>query len=77
MVWERNVAIPMRDGIQIYADIYRPDVDTEVPVILAWSPFGKHLDNHRMMKDLPERLGTAQATESGYNVFEGPDPGVL
>ncbi|KAL2832201.1 Alpha/Beta hydrolase protein [Aspergillus pseudoustus] len=74
--YERNVRIPMRDGAQLYADVFRPNNTSElVPAIIAWSPYGKHLNSHGMLKDLPERLGTSQANESGYENFEGPDPG--
>lgn len=66
----------MRDGLRLYADIYRPPNEAEqVPIIISWSPYGKHLNAHGMLNDLPERVGTKQADESGYNTFEGPDPG--
>jgi len=38
---ERNVAVPMRDGIKLYANIYKPDVDGKFPVILIRMPYGK------------------------------------
>lgn len=38
---EKNVAIPMRDGIKLYANIYRPGVDGKFPVILIRLPYGK------------------------------------
>jgi len=39
----KNVAAPMRDGIKLYADIYRPDTDDAVsfPVVLTRLPYGK------------------------------------
>jgi uncharacterized protein len=44
-IFERDVPVPMRDGTILRADIFRPaelDVRTEkVPVLLAWSPYGK------------------------------------
>lgn len=40
--FERDVAIPMRDGTRLRADIFRPnDVSGKVPALLAWSPYGK------------------------------------
>ena len=39
----KNVRIPMRDGVHIAADIYRPDTDKKVPALLALSPYGKEL----------------------------------
>src|SRR5262245_56123646 len=40
---EKDVRIPMRDGVHLAADIYRPPVDTKVPALLALSPYGKEL----------------------------------
>ena len=42
MIVERDVAIPMRDGVKIYADIHRPPGKAKVPALIAWSPYGKH-----------------------------------
>ena len=38
---EKNVAIPMRDGIKLYANIYKPYVEDRYPVILIRMPYGK------------------------------------
>ncbi len=38
---EKNVASSMRDGIKLYADIYRPDIPDKVPVILIRTPYNK------------------------------------
>jgi hypothetical protein len=38
---EKNVAVPMRDGIKLYANIYKPDADGKFPVILIRLPYGK------------------------------------
>ncbi len=40
---EKDVRIPMRDGVHLAADIYRPDVSEKVPALLAVSPYGKAL----------------------------------
>lgn len=41
-VWERDVAISLRDGTNIRADIFRPqDADDKIPAIVAWGPYGK------------------------------------
>lgn len=38
-----DLAIPMRDGVVIRADLYRPEgVDTPLPTLVIWSPYGKH-----------------------------------
>src|SRR5579883_1012124 len=36
MLIERDVAVKMRDGITIYADVYRTEGATDVPAIIAW-----------------------------------------
>ncbi|HEY6922488.1 MAG TPA: CocE/NonD family hydrolase [Steroidobacteraceae bacterium] len=71
---ERNVTVALRDGIRIFIDIYRPEGaagERDVPVILGWSPYGKH--------NLSSRLNWAAADVaegwiSPYTAFEAPDP---
>jgi putative CocE/NonD family hydrolase len=43
MTIEKDVYIPMRDGVHLAADIYRPHTDRKVPALLALSPYGKEL----------------------------------
>lgn len=40
-IFEKDVALPMRDGVKLYCDIFRPPTDEKVPAILVWSPYGK------------------------------------
>jgi putative CocE/NonD family hydrolase len=40
---ERSVAIPMRDGVRLYADIWRPDTDTPLPVLVMRTPYNRKL----------------------------------
>ena len=42
MIVERDIAVPMRDGVKIYIDVHRPMGKTRVPALVAWSPYGKH-----------------------------------
>lgn len=39
---ERDVAVPIRDGITLYADVFRPTDGRQVPAIVCYAPFGKH-----------------------------------
>lgn len=80
VTWDRDVAITMRDGVTLYADIFRPsqsDLDNTIkfPAILPWSPYGKSgtgvQDYARMA---PFRVGLRLDQTSGYEKFEGPDP---
>jgi putative CocE/NonD family hydrolase len=38
---ERNVAVKMRDGVTLRADIYRPTADGKFPVLLQRTPYNK------------------------------------
>jgi putative CocE/NonD family hydrolase len=42
VTFEHNVAIKMRDGITLRADIYRPKVDGQFPVLLQRTPYDKN-----------------------------------
>jgi predicted acyl esterase len=68
---ERDVAVPMRDGIKLYADIIRPKTDDKVPVILTYSPYGKHGLKKFL---LSPQSGVPAGWVSKYAVWEGPDP---
>ena len=41
MLVERDVPVPMPDGIVLRADVFRPDGGDAVPVILTMGPYGK------------------------------------
>lgn len=71
MIWEQDLAIPMRDGIKLYADIFRPDGKEKVPAIIPWGPYGKvgtsTLDYDNMG---PWHIGIPYQNLSGYETFE-------
>jgi predicted acyl esterase len=74
MYIERNVSVHLRDGTRIFVDIYRPDGTAglrDVPVLLGWSPYGKHNLSSRLA--WPE-AGVADGWMSRYTAFEAPDP---
>lgn len=41
VVWERDQAVALRDKTTIYTDVFRPNTNEKVPVIISWSPYGK------------------------------------
>jgi len=45
IVVERDVEAKMRDGTILRADVYRPDVEDELPVLLQRTPYGKGFAN--------------------------------
>ncbi|WP_084239194.1 CocE/NonD family hydrolase [Sphingomonas asaccharolytica] len=69
---ERNCRIPLRDGVEIFADLYRPEGATaNVPLLLAWGPYGKHALTNRVFWP---RSGVDPEWLSELTPFEGPDP---
>ena len=40
-IYEKDVEIRMRDGINLRADVFRPADSNSVPALLPWSPYGK------------------------------------
>ena len=43
IIAEKDVRVPMRDGVSIAVDIYRPDISERVPALLAFSIHNKDL----------------------------------
>lgn len=70
---ERDVPIRLRDGVTIYADVFRPVDGGKCPAILAWIPYGKQIGG-QMLDDVPMRAGVPLDATSGLEKFEGPDP---
>ena len=69
----RNVKVPVRDGVEIYADIYLPEGAGYAPVlgtIIGWGAFGKH----NTSDNLPPATGLPAGTISKHTAFEAPDP---
>jgi predicted acyl esterase len=73
---ERDVAIVLRDGVRLFANVFRPDDGTPRPTVLSVTPYGK--DN------TPDRIGMFFMRLSGvrfgklncsrWTGFESPDP---
>jgi predicted acyl esterase len=38
---ERDLAVPMRDGVRLFANLYKPASDLRYPVIMSVTPYGK------------------------------------
>jgi putative CocE/NonD family hydrolase len=58
---QNNVAIPMRDGIELRADVLRPAVGDQFPVLVYRTPYGKDAAQH-------EYTTFKRAVERGYAV---------
>ncbi|WP_077212184.1 CocE/NonD family hydrolase [Bacillus dakarensis] len=61
---EKNVPCKMRDGVTLYADIYRPKMEGKFPVLLTRLPYNKDLPfySHRY-------LDTNRLVQNGYIVI--------
>ena len=72
MLIQRNLTVPLRDGVRIYIDLYRPPgVDSGLPVLLGWSPYGKHGLSNRVFWPAS---GVDPQWLSPLTAFEAPDP---
>ncbi|RHZ56272.1 CocE/NonD family hydrolase [Aspergillus thermomutatus] len=71
VIWERDQAIPMRDGVKLYADIFRPAAEEKVPAIIPWSPYGKAGTGSQNYDNMgPYRIGIPYQCLSGYETYE-------
>jgi len=68
------VAVPMRDGIRIFVDIFRPeDGPQRVPTLIAWGPYGKHSPRGTYAR-FHDNGGVRHEWVSPHAAFEAPDP---
>lgn len=72
MLVERDVAVPLRGGVVIHVDVFRPADERTVPPLLTWGPYGKHAD--LPVTTLYPDGGVAAGQLSSYTCFESPDP---
>ena len=76
-VFDRDVAITVRDGARLYTDIFRPASSDQqpVPAILPWSPYGKTGTGPQNYDSMaPFQAAIPKSRTSGYEKFEAPDP---
>jgi predicted acyl esterase len=72
MIIERDVAVQVRGGITIFADVFRPADERPAPPLIGWSPYGKHAD--APVTRLYPDCGVAPGQLSQYTAFESADP---
>jgi hypothetical protein len=81
MKFEHDVAIRMRDGAVLKANLFRPDAPGKFPVLMSFGPYGKdlHFSAYQpgawaaMTSRNPDIL---QASSGKWMVFENADPEV-
>ncbi|OBI10292.1 hydrolase [Mycobacterium sp. E2462] len=71
---DKDIAVTLRDGVVIYVDVYRPVGADKVPVIVAWSPYGKAEGSAPAARGVFDLVGLDDGIVSGLHKFEGPDP---
>lgn len=79
---ERDVVVPMRDGVRLRVNVFRPDDDLPRPVLLCAQPYGKdRLPRRRWLRGGYEVPGqyrlmpqSEPITHSAWTSWEGPDP---
>ncbi len=78
MIAEKDVAVPMRDGVNLSVDIYRPDSNEKFPVLLAFSIYNKDLQAPEVAASLPPQpawsslwAGLLEAGDTKYFVSRG------
>ena len=64
IIVEKNIAVPMRDGTVLRADLYRADTPEKLPVLLNRTPYNKAMPMVYAMS-----LDAFRAAEAGYNVL--------
>src|ERR1700709_1925558 len=65
MVRDEDVEVPMRDGIALLADVYRPATPGNYPVLIAASPYPRQIQN------IGAPLGFVEAGASDFFVPRG------
>lgn len=60
-----NVAVPVRDGISLMADVHRPDADGRFPALVAASPYPRQIQN------LGAPMGFIEAGDTEFWVSRG------
>jgi predicted acyl esterase len=81
IIFERDVTIPMDDGVILRADIYRPKESGPHPVIMTLGPYGKGVPYRVGYKPQWEWLISQHpeilpGSSREYNTWETVDPEV-
>src|SRR6476661_677433 len=76
IVFEKDIAVTLRDGVTIYVDVFRPVPvgEEKVPAIVAYSPYGKGQGTSPSVMGIFGLVGLDNSVVSGLEKFEGPDP---
>jgi uncharacterized protein len=71
---ERHKAIPMRDGVVIYGDVYRPAAEGKYPTLIVRTPYGVQRDGvHETMTKFAQRGYAVVMTDNRGRYESGGD----
>lgn len=74
MIYDKDVPVKMRDGITIYADVYRPvDTTKTYPLIVCYSPYGK-IASPNFYTGYKNNADIDLSKLTGLESMEGPQP---
>ncbi len=81
MILDKDVAVPMRDGAILRANVFRPQAEGRFPVLATFGPYGKDVHLSQFMPPAWERIQQHHpeilaASSCKHLVFETPDPEV-
>lgn len=75
---ELDVYVPMRDGVKICIDVYRPDAEGKFPALLAFAVYNKDVQGPRLSGTLPPQpswaplwCGPLEAGDTRYLTSRG------
>src|SRR6476660_9335626 len=78
MITDKDVAVPMRDGVKLSIDVYRPDSREKFPALLAFSIYNKDLQGPEVAASLPPQpawsslwAGLLEAGDTRFFVSRG------
>ena len=75
---ERDIAVPMRDGVSVVVDIYRPEAHGRFPVLLAFAAHSKEIQGTEYPRSFPSQpawsslwVGHMEAGDTRFFVSRG------
>ena len=78
MIHEKDVYVPMRDGVQVCVDVYRPATDEKLPALLAFAIYNKDFQGPDVAETLPPQpawtplwTGPLEAGDTHFLVSRG------
>ena len=71
MIKEYDLAVPMRDGVRLRADVYRPDAPGRFPALYTCAMHNKDLQRVEVAENL--KVGQPAWSTQWYGVIEGGD----